>query len=493
MAVRGRGGSQQEELGMGKVGKAVGVLIALGLLVILFVVPTMIAMKTWLVWKVFWGYVEGVSNLTGLNQYLLTALALVLLVPFYIGADMLFSFRGLWSRRWRYTGAAILLAMAVGYNLSLYYVTKEMAFAFAGGAAQKWYAITPKGVKYYDRPGFDTEYGTALQPVTPEIVVKLKLLEKGEFTPIDPSQKPLFNPITGQAQAWYYQYPDGRFEFYDKPGFHPVTGAPLKAVTDQVYFEWRKTQKARPPEGVVREPRSRTEPSTGGQPSAAVVQIRSDPPGADTYLDWKPQGQTPVPIEGKEIRGLLVVVKEGHRAGFRRIDAREEGGVEFTLPPDAPRTRTRLLVVAEGTAADAFSSLRSRLVEEGFTVLGEEEAREFQREVRRAGGLSHRGLRAWARARFDTDLLVTARVRQSSRELSGQELGYLGIREAVKGAVRAEVGIDLEVVDLRSGDHLAAASGKGSGFALDRAQGFQKALTQAATESAKLLRERIRG
>lgn len=265
---------------MGKVGKAVGVLIALGLLVILFVVPTMIAAKTWLVWKVFWGYVEGVSNLTGLNQYLLTALALVMLVPFYVGVDMQFSIRGLVSRRWRYTGAAILLAMAVGYNVSLYYVTKEMAFAFAGGAAQKWYAITPKGVKYYARPGFDTEYGIALQPVTPEIVVKLKLLGKGEFTPIDPSQKPLFNPITGQAQAWYYQYPDGRFEFYDKPGFHPVTGAPLKAVTEQVYFEWRKTQKARPPEGMVREPRSRTERGRQEAPAAPPVPGASPAVGA---------------------------------------------------------------------------------------------------------------------------------------------------------------------------------------------------------------------
>jgi hypothetical protein len=147
---------------------------------------------------------------------------------------------------------------------------------------------------------------------------------------------------------------------------------------------------------------------------------------------------------------------------------------------------------AEGAASDAFFSLKSRLVEEGFTVLGQEEAHEFQREVSRAGGLSHRGLRAWARARFDTDLVVTARVRQSSRELSEQELGYLGIRDAVKGAVRTEVDIDLEVVDLRSGDHLAAVSGKGRGFALDRAQGFQKALTQAVTESAKLLRERTR-
>lgn len=256
---------------MGKVGKALGVLIALALLVVLFVVPTMFVANTWLAWSAFWGYVDAVSNLTGINQYLLTALALMMLVPYYIGTDMLFSFRGLVSRRRRYTGAAILLAMAVGYNLSLYYVTKEMAFAFSGGAAQKWYALTPEGVKYYSRSGFDTTYGISLQPVTPELMPKLKLLEKGEYKPIDPTQKPLFNPITGQPLAWYYQYPEGRFEFYDTPGYHPLTGTLLKPVTQEVYFEWRKTTKIQSPEIVVKEPSPPTEPTPVKSPGTTTA------------------------------------------------------------------------------------------------------------------------------------------------------------------------------------------------------------------------------
>ncbi|MBU4372704.1 MAG: hypothetical protein KKH02_06940 [Proteobacteria bacterium] len=290
---------------MGKVGKAAGFLIAMVLLVVLFVVPTMIVAKTWLVWSVFWGYVEGLENLTGINHYILTALALIMLVPYYIGTDMLFSFRGLVSQRRRYTGAAILLVMAVGYNLSLYYVTKEMAFAFSGGAVQKWYAVTPEGVKYYNRPGFDTTYGIPVQPVTPEVIPKLKLLEKGEFKPIDPAQKPLFNPITGQPQVWYYKYPEGWFEFYDKPGFHPVTGTLLKPVTEQVYFEWRKTQKVKTPEGVVREPQ-RVKP-----PEDVVKEPRSDtkppyvdPPVTTTAVVQPRSGIYPVGREFKEMTGI---------------------------------------------------------------------------------------------------------------------------------------------------------------------------------------------
>jgi hypothetical protein len=134
------------------------------------------------------------------------------------------------------------------------------------------------------------------------------------------------------------------------------------------------------------------------------------------------------------------------------------------------------------------------LVKEGFTILGPEEAREFQQELKRAGGLSHQGLRAWGRARFETDLLVMARFRQSSRQLSEQGfVGYPGVGEEVKGAVRTEIGIDMEVIDLRSGGHLTAITSTVVAFALDRGQSFQKALTQAAAESARLLRQRILG
>lgn len=256
----------------------------------------------------------------------------------------------------------------------------------------------------------------------------------------------------------------------------PPERQPLQAPTDRVRSE--------------KSPVSQLEPGT--PPSAMAMEIRSDPSSADTYLDWKPQGQTPVSLKGTDISGLIVVVKEGYRAAFRRIDAREKSQVKFALLPDLTRSRARLLLLAhENTSDDALSSLRSQLVGEGFTLLGTEEARGFQQELSRAGGLSHRGLRGWARERFNTDLLLLARFRQSSRELSDQEVGHLGIREAVKGIVRTEVGVDLEAVDLRSGDHLGIVSGKGSGFALERAQALQKAMTQAITESAQLLRNKI--
>lgn len=244
-------------------------------------------------------------------------------------------------------------------------------------------------------------------------------------------------------------------------------------------------EQSQPPDG---------QPPIGTQLHVVVVKVQSDPDGADTYLDWKLKGQTPVSFEAKETSGLLVVVKDGYRAGFRQIDSRERGPIRFTLAQDSTRPRRRLLlVISEGASREVFTPIKGSLMKQGFTVLGREEAGEFQRELRRAGGLAHQGLRYWARARFETDLLLVAHVRQSTRQLSEQEFGYGGIQEAIKGAVRSEVGIDLELVDLSSGDRLAAVSGTGVGFTLDRDQGLQKALTQAAAESAKRLWERTKG
>lgn len=185
-------------------------------------------------------FVESVSDLTGLNKYLVKAGVALMLVPLLVGMKLFFSIK----RTKRYIGASILVTLLVLYNLSLYYFTKDLHFTFSEGKVLKWYALTPDGVKFFDRPGVEPVYGIPLKPVTPEVIRNLKILQKGDFRPIDPKNVQFFNPITGEPQVWYYQYPDGRLEFYDKPGYHPITGEPLKAITKQIYFEW--TEKAKP-------------------------------------------------------------------------------------------------------------------------------------------------------------------------------------------------------------------------------------------------------
>jgi hypothetical protein len=236
-------------------------------------------------------------------------------------------------------------------------------------------------------------------------------------------------------------------------------------------------------------------PAEGGAPASAAsgLEIRTEPTGATVYVDWKVLGTTPVVLPGKA-SGLLLLEKDGYKAAFRPIRSDESGVLEFNLAREGPGSRQRLILLgSDRPLADVVAGLRGRLVEEGFTVLGVEEAVQFERERQRAGGLSNAALRAWARARFGADVVVMARVRESSRPLSEQELRYLGIQDAAKGVVRTEVGVELEALDLRSGDALGAVSAQGSGFGLDPKSGLEKALGQATTESAKRLRQRIPG
>lgn len=215
---------------------------AILIVLVLLFIPAIIAMKYVAISQIYSHFVDSVSNLTGLNKYLVKAGVALMLIPLYIGLKFFFSI----NKTRRYIGASILITLLAVYNLSLYNFTKDLSFAFSEGKALKWYALTPEGVKFFDRSGVEPIYGIILKPVTPEVIRNLKLLQKGEFRPVDPNKVQFFNPITGEPQIWYYQYPDGSLEFYDKPGYHPITGEPLKPATKQVYFDWKEKAKMQP-------------------------------------------------------------------------------------------------------------------------------------------------------------------------------------------------------------------------------------------------------
>ena len=216
----------------------VGVII---IILALFFVPTILALKYLTISQIYSYFVDSIYNLTGLNKYLVKAVVVLLMIPLIIGIKFVLS---PFNKKRKYMGIAILVTLLSLYNFSLYHFTKELYFAFSEGKVLKWYALTPDGVKFFDKAGVEPVYGIHLKPVTPDVIRNLKLLQKGDFRPIDPTNVQFFNPITGEPQVWYYQYPDGTYEFYDKPGYHPITGDSLKSVTKQIYFEWR--EKAKP-------------------------------------------------------------------------------------------------------------------------------------------------------------------------------------------------------------------------------------------------------
>jgi hypothetical protein len=221
--------------GSGDMPKVLRALFIIAVLAALFI-PAMIAIRSFAVAQISSYFTDHLASLLGINLYLIRVVVTLAMVPFFYGLKLLFSY----NSTKRKIGGGVMTAFVVVYNIGLYQATRDLSFTFQDGKILKWYAITPEGVKFYDRAGVEPNYGIVLKPVTPEVIRNLKVIEKGNFRTVDPAHVAWFNPITGDPQLWYYQYPDGTLEFYNKPGYHPFTNEPLQPVMKDIYFRWRE-------------------------------------------------------------------------------------------------------------------------------------------------------------------------------------------------------------------------------------------------------------
>lgn len=112
-----------------------------------------------------------------------------------------------------------------------------------------WYVKHKSGqIEIFDLMGFHPDTREELLPVTEEIVELWKGLDaerrrlQARLPPerIDPDKTIFFDPITGEARAWFRRNESGDYEFYNRAGFDPKTGDALMAATRDVVEGWRK-------------------------------------------------------------------------------------------------------------------------------------------------------------------------------------------------------------------------------------------------------------
>ena len=226
----------------------------------LLFIPAMFLFKTVAIHQIYSHYVDSVSNLTGLNRYLVKTAVILMLIPFLMGIRWYFFSIG--NKRRKYIGAALVVTIIVIYNLGLYGVTKSSYFDFSEGKVSKWYASTPEGIRFFDSPGYDPKYGVKLKPVTPQIIAGLEKKKRGMqpnrvvFDSLD--QIELFDRITGENKLWYYKDSSGDYEFFDGPGIHPTYGESLEPVTRQMLFQIKGSVKEKTERKQKKAERSRT-------------------------------------------------------------------------------------------------------------------------------------------------------------------------------------------------------------------------------------------
>lgn len=211
------------------------------LILFLLFVPSMFILKSVAIHQIYSHYVDLISNLTGLNRYLVKVAVLLMLIPFFLGLKWYFF--SPFKKRRKYLGGAMIVAVLILYNFGLYSVTKSSYFDFSKGKVLKWYANTPEGIRFFDSSGYDPKYGIQLKPVTPKIIANLEKMKRGmqpkrlAFHSLDEIE--FFDRITGENKVWYYKDSSGNYELFDSPGIHPTYGETLKPLTREVLLQIR--------------------------------------------------------------------------------------------------------------------------------------------------------------------------------------------------------------------------------------------------------------
>jgi len=221
---------------MSKVFRVIFILLVLAALFI----PLIIAMRYVAIAQIYSYFVNSLASLLGINLYLIRVLVALAMIPFFYAIKLFFSV----NSNKRRMGSALMTALMVFYNIGLYFATRGVKFSIKGDPLQ-WCAVTGKGVRCFDRGGFDPESGRPLFQRTPEVSARLDLIESGSLQLVDPAKvQQWFNPYTHDPVLWYYEAPDGEFEFYNQPTNHPFTNEVLRPVTAEVHSRWRERTKA---------------------------------------------------------------------------------------------------------------------------------------------------------------------------------------------------------------------------------------------------------
>jgi hypothetical protein len=208
-------------------------------------------LKDFLIFGTFNFVVDKFVDATGMSQYLVKGILVVVMVPFFvalreIGKIPLFKGLGKLSKN---VAWGIVIGYTSAYFLAMYFATKDTYFHHTGNTlkAAKWFAITPEGVRFFDTEGFDPKYGIKLNPVTPQVVANLERMKRGDvakplvFQSI--SEVSFFDPQTGQPKVWYARSATGEITLFSTSGFDPLTGEELKPANPLIVEEVARQRK----------------------------------------------------------------------------------------------------------------------------------------------------------------------------------------------------------------------------------------------------------
>lgn len=151
--------------------KAKVVKVGLALVVIILGVWLVFSlMKYELIYQLYSVTYEKISRHTGLSPWLINGILIGVAPPFLWALLNAFSF----NKRRKWIARSILAIYVAAFNLLMFFATREAYIEHDTGKSQKYCAVTLKGLKYSDTPGYDTETGAKFKECTPEFLEAYK-------------------------------------------------------------------------------------------------------------------------------------------------------------------------------------------------------------------------------------------------------------------------------------------------------------------------------
>ncbi|MDO8261242.1 MAG: hypothetical protein Q7T50_07185 [Candidatus Magasanikbacteria bacterium] len=179
-------------------------------------------------------WLSGKIAQTGLNIWLARALSLIIL-----SACVFFTFPQIFSlkSKTRKIGYVKLMIFFSLFMVGMYLAEKDRAFD-QQGVAIKCYTINPTGEVEFCACSekVHPQYGTPVLPVTKTITeqVYYKNNTPQRIKRVIPTLDMRLFSADGTPLFFFYQYPDGRIELFDKPGHHPNLATPLHPLTPEI-------------------------------------------------------------------------------------------------------------------------------------------------------------------------------------------------------------------------------------------------------------------
>ena len=219
--------------------KTVVPIVLIAVIVLILLALAFLPTEIWIIKSVYFYVVDEIVSVTGINRQLSGGIVLLLLLPLIWVIPVLLKRRHKYNKQ----GWAIVLIYISVFFLSMFFIGQGKFFKHIDGEVRKYYSEREDGrIVIFDSPGYDPETSEELKPVTPNIVRQIKLREDGNPKKEDPQTAIWFNPFTGEPQLWYCVVAANTFEFFNKPGYHPITGKDLMPVSREFYATWQQLQ-----------------------------------------------------------------------------------------------------------------------------------------------------------------------------------------------------------------------------------------------------------